>query len=190
MTAASDGSDGPQRDERGHFLPGNRIGRGNPVARRQRELAEAIRGAVTAEDLRAVFASLVTAAQAGDVQAAGLLMKHAVGTPREVDPPVELSVDVPLLTDTDSAAVIVRAVLADVLAGHLPVGVGDRLLAMTAKAISREPRSAPCLLSRTLTQGTSNSVRISAAVRIVSQSLLEPMTRPTSGAPCARRSRA
>lgn len=131
MTVRSDGDHDP---ETGRFAPGNRASKGNPISRRQRELAEAVKAAVSPDDLRAVFKSLVEAAKTGDVQAAGLLLMHAVGKPREVDPVVELTADVPLLTDSDSAAEIVRQVLADVLAGNLPPDVGDRLLSLTAKA--------------------------------------------------------
>ena len=130
--AASDGSDRPQRDERGHFLPGNRVGRGNPIARRQRELAEAIRGAVKAEDLHDVFASMATAARGGDVQAAQLLLAYAIGKPAP-STLVDLG-DVPgLQTGEDVAAVATRVVAATV-AGEVSVEAGEHLLRLLGAA--------------------------------------------------------
>ncbi|MBL8731603.1 MAG: hypothetical protein JNN13_04450, partial [Planctomycetes bacterium] len=63
--------------------PGNRAGRGNPSLRRQHALQQAVRQAVGPDDLQRVLRKLVDLSERGDVQAASLLLSHAVGRPRE-----------------------------------------------------------------------------------------------------------
>lgn len=83
------------RDQRGRFVVGNGAARGNGSARRQYALAEAVRQAITEDDLVRVVQQLRDLAIAGDTVAARLLLEHAVGRPREasaggVDLPADL----------------------------------------------------------------------------------------------------
>lgn len=73
------------RDRRGRFATGNRAGRGNPLAGRVQKLRAALVAAVRPQDLREVVAGLLTAAKAGDVQAAKLLLDRCCGPAAALD---------------------------------------------------------------------------------------------------------
>lgn len=75
----------PIRDPRGRFLPGGPGGPGNPHARRVAELRSALFAAVSADDLRAVVAAMLSQAKRGDVAAAKLILSYTVGKPQEID---------------------------------------------------------------------------------------------------------
>src|SRR4051794_20508754 len=78
---------GNGRDSSGRFCKGNKGGPGNPFARRVAALRKALLDTVTEDDLRAVAASLVEQARAGDLAAARLLLAYTIGRPAEpVDP--------------------------------------------------------------------------------------------------------
>lgn len=77
-------TDGHDRDNRGRFLPGNRAGRGNPLARRAQRLRAELYRAVTPDDLRAVVAALVAQAKLGDVPAARELLSRLIGPPADL----------------------------------------------------------------------------------------------------------
>lgn len=72
------------RDTRGRFASGNQAakGRGPGGAGRVRAL---IREAVTDDDLRAIVATLVAEAKAGNLQAAKELLDRLAGKPRPLD---------------------------------------------------------------------------------------------------------
>lgn len=72
----------------GRFAVGNPGGSGNPFARRVGALRSAILDAVTAEQMRALFAKLLAMALGGDLAAAALVLRYAVGPPPEkpIDP--------------------------------------------------------------------------------------------------------
>lgn len=84
-------SDLDGRDRRGRFARGNKSGRGNPLAGRVQRLRAALVAAVKPQDLRAVIAGLVTAAKAGDVQAAKLLLDRVCGPAAALDLELRLS---------------------------------------------------------------------------------------------------
>src|SRR5262249_43999936 len=68
-------------------VAGNRLGRGNPHARRMAALRQAFLSAATEDRLRELGEKLLTAALAGDWQAAKLYLLYVVGRPAPaVDP--------------------------------------------------------------------------------------------------------
>jgi hypothetical protein len=73
------------RDEQGRFVDGNPGGPGNPYARQVAALRRELMDAVTPEDLREVVEALVTAAKAGDVTAARILLDRLLGPPVAAD---------------------------------------------------------------------------------------------------------
>ncbi len=71
--------DQPGRGEGGRFLPGNKLGRGNPHARQHAALREALLAAVTPDDLQAVVRGLLEQAKQGNVPAARELLDRVLG---------------------------------------------------------------------------------------------------------------
>jgi hypothetical protein len=71
----------------GQFAPGNKCAVGNPHARRVQQLRNELFAVCTPAALRRVAATLLNRAEAGDLQAAELLLKYTLGRPRaEADP--------------------------------------------------------------------------------------------------------
>lgn len=79
------------RDRRGRFGPGNKAGRGNPLAGKVQRLRAAMVAAVKPNDLREVIAGLLDAAKAGDVQAAKLLFDRCLGPAAALDIDIRIS---------------------------------------------------------------------------------------------------
>lgn len=71
--------DQPGRGEGGRFLPGNKLGRGNPHARQTALLRETLLAAVTPDDLHAVVRGLIEQAKQGNVPAARELLDRVLG---------------------------------------------------------------------------------------------------------------
>src|SRR5262249_13404362 len=69
------------RDQAGKFAVGNRLGRGNPIARRMFALRRVLLQSVTREDIEAAGQKLAELAVGGDVQALRLLFEYPVGRP-------------------------------------------------------------------------------------------------------------
>ena len=69
----------------GRFMQGNRLGRGNPVARQASRLRKALYAAVSPADLREVVQALVMQAKGGDVAAAKVLVQTLLGPPQSLD---------------------------------------------------------------------------------------------------------
>ena len=76
---------GDGRGPNGRFLPGNRAGRGNPLAKKAQQLRVGLMQAVKPGDLRAVILKLVELGKGGDVAAAKLLFDRVLGPAVEVD---------------------------------------------------------------------------------------------------------
>jgi hypothetical protein len=71
----------------GRFLPGNRLGKGNPHYRKLAANRTAFLEAVGPEQVHELAASLLGRARGGDMEAAKLVLAYAVGRPAEaVDP--------------------------------------------------------------------------------------------------------
>lgn len=73
------------RGTNGRFLPGNRIATGNPIARQAQQLRCALMEAVKPDDLTRIVARLIALAEAGDVQAAKLILDRVLGPPVPID---------------------------------------------------------------------------------------------------------
>ncbi len=73
------------RDSEGKFLPGNKIAKGNPLAKRVQKLRSALLQAVTPKDIRAVTQVLLRQAKAGDLAACRELLDRVLGKPLEAD---------------------------------------------------------------------------------------------------------
>ena len=78
------------RDSQGRFTKGNRGGPGNPHARRHAALRQRLLARLTAQELDAILGALVRLARGGDVDAAGLLLRYALGKPTEPRDPDRL----------------------------------------------------------------------------------------------------
>jgi hypothetical protein len=79
--AAVDGRD-PQT---GQFLPGNRAGRGNPLARRVALARSTLLEGATKERMTALADGLFDQAGKGDVAAAKVILSYVLGPPQSLD---------------------------------------------------------------------------------------------------------
>lgn len=80
-------SDANGRDEiTGRFAIGNQCGKGNPLAKRAQELRAAFVNAVTDDDIVSIVQGMVSAAKAGDVAAARLVLDRCLGKVPSPDP--------------------------------------------------------------------------------------------------------
>lgn len=79
------GSDGSGRDGSGRFAPGNKLGRGNPLAGRVAKLRSVALEAVTYSDMRRIVRKLVELALAGDVAAAREVLSRVLGPVESID---------------------------------------------------------------------------------------------------------
>jgi hypothetical protein len=71
------------RDASGKFTPGNRLGQGNPHARRMAALRQAFLSVATEQRLKELGEKLYAAAVGGDWQAAKLFLLFVVGRPAD-----------------------------------------------------------------------------------------------------------
>jgi len=65
----------------GRFLPGNKLGRGNPLAGRAAKLRSAALAAVTVTDMRKIMKTMVSLAISGDTTAAKFVYGYSIGEP-------------------------------------------------------------------------------------------------------------
>ena len=103
LAPSGDGEPRPEvidRDPLGRFAPGNRGGRGNPMAARVAALRSVLLDAVTPADLVAVVAALIDRAKAGDVPAIREVLDRAVGK-------AVLPVDVAVGMELDATAIVI-----------------------------------------------------------------------------------
>ncbi len=73
------------RASNGRFVAGNRLGKGNPNARRAQKLRTELMKSVESDDLKRIVKSLINAAASGDVSAAKLILDRVLGPPVAVD---------------------------------------------------------------------------------------------------------
>ena len=83
VAPSTHGSDG--RGGNGRFLPGNKCGRGSPLAGQAAKLRAALFRAVKIGDVKAIIGSLIDKARGGDVAAAKLVLQYTVGEPQPFD---------------------------------------------------------------------------------------------------------
>jgi hypothetical protein len=81
------------RDAAGKFTAGNRLGRGNPHARRMASLRQAFLSVATEERMKELGEKLYAAAAGGDWQAAKLFLLYVVGRPADAVNPDTLDLD-------------------------------------------------------------------------------------------------
>ena len=76
---------------RGHFLPGNPGGPGNPHAAAMSLFRSQLLDAVTPADLKAIIKAQVAKAKKGDLRAAQLILSYTAGAPMAAapDPDIE-----------------------------------------------------------------------------------------------------
>ncbi len=75
----------PGRGPDGRFLPGNKLAKGNPYARKVAALRSALFSAVKPADLVSVVGKMLALAVGGDVQAAKLILDRVLGPPLPLD---------------------------------------------------------------------------------------------------------
>jgi hypothetical protein len=117
LESVADGGEAPakDRDQVGRFAPGNRIGRGNPHARRLAALRTAMFEVVDADKLRALAERMYVAAVGGDWAAAQLLLSYCLGRPYKAPDPDRLDLDEwQLLTAAPTRLELLRSILSDV----------------------------------------------------------------------------
>jgi hypothetical protein len=73
------GDNGSSRDARGRFGAGNKLGRGNPYAKRVQEIRAALLEAVDPEAIKTAVLKLMEAATAGDRLALAEVLDRTVG---------------------------------------------------------------------------------------------------------------
>lgn len=88
------------RDSRGRFTRGNAGGPGNPHGRRTAQLRAALLGAIRPADLAAIGQSLLSAALAGDVAAAKLLLAYTIGQPGDAPADVAAEPGIRIIFET------------------------------------------------------------------------------------------
>lgn len=129
MTTEKTAADG--RDRGGRFTTGNRIAKGNAMAKRMQEHRAAVAGAISPAALFEVVDGLLKAARSGDAAAARLLLEYTLGKPRPA--PLVLDFDLPDLNDAKAVADALKAVTAAVAAGDLDVEAGQQVAGLVAQ---------------------------------------------------------
>ncbi|MBP7936333.1 MAG: hypothetical protein KA354_16965 [Phycisphaerae bacterium] len=76
---------GTDRDAGGKFLPGNRVAKGNPFAKKVAALRSVLLRTVKASDLKEMVRKLVSAAKDGDTVAAREVLNRLLGPAIQVD---------------------------------------------------------------------------------------------------------
>lgn len=71
--------------ENGRFLPGNRLGRGSPLAGKAAKLRAALFKAVGRDDITEILRALIGKAKAGDTVAARIVLAYTLGDPVALD---------------------------------------------------------------------------------------------------------
>ena len=79
------GSNGSGRTPFGQFLPGNKYGKGNPLARKAQQLRVALSRAATVADVKAIARKMIDLAKNGDTTAAKLVLDRLLGPAVEWD---------------------------------------------------------------------------------------------------------
>ncbi len=79
------GANGGRDQATGKFLPGNKCGRGAPLAGQVAKLRAAMVKAVKVGDVKGIIAAMVSKAKAGDVAAAKMVLQYTLGEPQPFD---------------------------------------------------------------------------------------------------------
>jgi len=116
------------RDARGRFAQGNRIARGNPLARRVARLRAALLRAIEPEDIEAAVRALALRAQTGDPAAVRELLDRALGKPEALDLREEDTI-------TRRDAVELGRALAEIVRSHCSPRVAAAILEDVTRAL-------------------------------------------------------
>src|SRR5262245_18700655 len=141
------------RAANGRFQKGWRGGPGNPHAKRVAALRSALLDAVSPATLKRLVKKLIAMAQAGDLDAARLVLLYTVGRPAEaVDPDKAAAEEIQRLTQTTRrgtlsllAGALTPARILEVLAGQLgltPQALQQSLFAATDTVVGLQVRLA------------------------------------------------
>jgi hypothetical protein len=94
LSPSADGAARPGQDAAtGKFLPGNKLGKGNPHYRRLAANRTAFLEAVGPEQVKELAARLCARAQAGDLEAAKIVLAYAIGRPGPAADPDRADLD-------------------------------------------------------------------------------------------------
>jgi hypothetical protein len=85
LVPSGDGLAAGKDPSTGRFLPGNRLGRGSPLAGQAAKLRAALFRAVKGGDLQTVITALMDKAKGGDTAAAKLILQYTLGDPVALD---------------------------------------------------------------------------------------------------------
>lgn len=116
------------RDRGGRFAKGNRlaVGHGNPLAKLTSEITLAVRSATTPQAVLAVLEALHSRAVGGDVAAASVWLQRVVGPARQL-----VDLELPAITDAQSATEAFRTILGAVATGSLDVAAAEKVATLT-----------------------------------------------------------
>jgi hypothetical protein len=122
----------PQRrseflDERGKFKKGNPGGPGNPNVRRLGEYQQAIREAVTLDDLKKVIQRVLSKAQAGDMMAVKELLDRVVGKAGVVKNADATLIELPRVATTEDCVTASNAIFKALSEGRLTIDDAAKL---------------------------------------------------------------
>lgn len=124
----------PDRDAKGKLLPGHKLkSPGNPHAQRIHEYREAIRGAVTGEDLCRVFEKLKRLALAGDMDAIRELLNRTLGKVRHLESSLA-GVRLPDITNPRDVTRAANAIFHGLSEGTLTADDGAKLASIVELA--------------------------------------------------------
>jgi len=73
------------QDARGRFAPGNRLGKGNPLAGRAAKIRAVLLRKLTPKDAAAIADKLIADAKAGDLAAIKELFDRTIGRPAQLE---------------------------------------------------------------------------------------------------------
>lgn len=73
------------RNTDGRFLPGNKLGRDNPHAKKISQLRAAMIKSITAKDIAAIVEKMTERAKSGDMAAIRELLDRTLGRPLQAD---------------------------------------------------------------------------------------------------------
>ena len=79
------GSNGASHDSRGRFKPGNKLGKGNPLAGRAAKIRAILLQSLTDTDAEAIALKLIELAKSGDLAATKELFDRCIGKPAQSD---------------------------------------------------------------------------------------------------------
>lgn len=82
-TPSTHGIDG--KDGRGRFAPGNKLGKGNPLAGRAAKIRAALLRASKPDDVREIVQKLIDGAKAGDLAFIREFFDRTIGKPAQTD---------------------------------------------------------------------------------------------------------